>query len=56
MQIPQLVESQTEVWVYFVVVVQLLKSCPTLCDLVDYSTPDFPVLRYLLEFAQTHVH
>ena len=22
----------------------------------DYSTPDFPVLHYLLEFAQTHVH
>ena len=22
----------------------------------EYSTPDFPVLHYLLEFAQTHVH
>ena len=39
-----------------IVVVQLLKSCPPLCDLVDYSMPDFPVLHYLLEFAQTHVH
>ena len=38
------------------IVVQLLKSCPPLCDLVDYSTPDFPVLHYLLEFAHTHVH
>ena len=31
------------------------KSCPTLCDLMDCSTPGFPVLHYLLEFAQTHV-
>ena len=22
----------------------------------EYSTPGFPVLHYLLEFAQTHVH
>ena len=32
------------------------KSCPTLCDPVDCSMPGFPVLHYLLEFAQTHVH
>ena len=32
------------------------KSCPTLCDTIDYSTPGFPVPHYLLEFAQTHVH
>ena len=30
--------------------------CPTLCDPVDYSTPGFPVLQYLPELAQTHVH
>ena len=30
------------------------KSCPTLCNPVDCSTPDFPVLRYLLEFVQTY--
>ena len=30
--------------------------CLTLCDSMDCSTPGFPVLRYLLEFAQTHVH
>ena len=30
--------------------------CLTLCDLMDYSTPGFPVLHHLLEFAQTHVH
>ena len=28
----------------------------TLCDPMDYSTTGFPVLHYLLEFAQTHVH
>ena len=28
----------------------------TLCDPVDCSTPGFPVLHSLLEFAQTHVH
>ena len=34
----------------------LAKSCPTLCDPVDCSRPGFPVLHYLPEFAQTHVH
>ena len=32
------------------------QSCLTLCDLVDCSTPGLPVLYYLLELAQTHVH
>ena len=27
-----------------------------LCNPMDCSTPGFPVLHYLLEFAQTHVH
>ena len=31
------------------------KSCATLCDPLDCSMPGFPVLHYLLEFAQTHV-
>ena len=30
--------------------------CPTLCDSTDCSTPEFPVLHYLPEIAQTHVH
>ena len=34
----------------------ITKSCPTLYNPMDYSTPGFPVLHYLLEFAQTHVH
>ena len=32
------------------------KSCLTLCDPMDCSTPGFPVFHYLPEFAQTHVH
>ena len=32
------------------------KSCPTLCDPMDCSMPGFPVLHYLLELAQTHIH
>jgi len=30
--------------------------CLTLCDPMDCNMPGFPVLHYLLEFAQTHVH
>ena len=32
------------------------KSCPTLWDPVNFSTPGFSVLHSLPEFAQTHVH
>ena len=32
------------------------KSYLTLCDSMRCSMPGFPVLHYLLEFAQTHVH
>ena len=31
------------------------QSCPTVCDLVDCSTPGFPVHHQLPEFIQTHV-
>ena len=30
------------------------KLCPTLCDPMNCSTPGFPVLHYLPEFAQTY--
>ena len=49
-------------WIVFfqrVVVVfccSVTKSCPTLCDTMDCSTPGFPVLHHLPELAQTHVH
>ena len=32
------------------------KSCPTLCDPKNCSTPGFPVLHYFPGFAQIHVH
>ena len=32
------------------------KLCLTLCDPMDCSMPGFPDLRYLPDFAQTHVH
>ena len=32
------------------------KSCLTLCNPMDCSTPGFPVLHYLPEFSQIHVH
>ena len=34
----------------------ITKSCSTLCNPMDCSTPGFPVHHQLLEFAQTHVH
>ena len=37
-------------------IVQSTQSCLTLQNLMDYSTPGFPVLHHLLELAQTHVH
>ena len=38
---------------YVCIVVQ---SCPTLYNPINYSTPGLPVLHYVPEFAQTHVH
>ena len=32
------------------------KWCPTHFNPLNYSSPGFPVLHYLVEFAQTHVH
>ena len=32
------------------------KSCLTPCDPIECSTPGFPVLHYLPELAQTHIH
>ena len=32
------------------------KSCLSPCDPMNWSTPDFSVLHYLLEFAPTHLH
>ena len=40
------------VYVLYCSVTQL---CPTLCNLMDCRTPNFPVLHHLLDFAQTYV-
>ena len=32
------------------------QSCPTLCNPMDCSTPDFPIYHQLQELTQTHVH
>ena len=32
------------------------QSCPTLCDPMDCSIPDFPVYHQLPELPQTYVH
>ena len=42
------------IW-FLLFVIQSL-SCVQLWDPVDCSTPRFPVLHYLPEFAETHVH
>ena len=33
----------------------IVQLCPILCNPMDCSTPGFPVLHYLPDFAQTHV-
>ena len=43
-------------WLFTFPCCSVTKSCLTLCDPVDCSMPDFPVLHCLPEFAQTHVH
>ena len=34
----------------------IAKSCLTLCNSMDCSTPGFPIVHSLPEFAQTQVH
>ena len=45
-------EIEGNFWCYCLVT----KSCPTLCNPMDCSMAGFPVLHYLLEFAQIPVH
>ena len=44
------------VFVFGFVFYSVAQSCLTLCVPMDCSTPGFPVLHHLLEFAQTHAH
>ena len=39
-----------------IIVFSVVQLCWTLCDLIDCSRPGFPILRYLPEFVQIHVH
>ena len=39
-----------------VLFISVAKSCPTLCNPMNHSTPGLPVHHQLLEFTQTHVH
>ena len=34
----------------------VIQSCPTLCDLMNHSTPGLPVQHQFPEFTQTHIH
>ena len=46
---------EIEIDVYTLCCSSVIKLCLTLCDPMNGSTPGFPVLHYLSEFAQTHV-
>ena len=43
-------------WSAWVVSVSVLPLTHGLCNPMDCNTPGFPVLHYLMEFAQTQVH
>ena len=43
-------------YLYSLKVVVQSPSCPTICNHINCSTAGFPVLHYVLEFSQTHVH
>ena len=38
------------------VVLQLLNHAKSWCNTMNYSTPEIPVLHYLPELTQTHIH
>ena len=41
---------------YHIYCCSVTKSCLTLCDPMNWNTPDFPVLHYLQDFVQIHVN
>ena len=43
-------------YIYIYLLLFFSHSVVSLCDPMDCSTPGFPVLQYLPELAQTHVH
>lgn len=53
---PEVKLFQNVMWLIRFCYGSLAKLCPTPCDPMDYSTLEHPVLPFLLEFAQIHVH
>ena len=45
-----------KIWAFCCCCCSVAKLHLTLCDPMDCSTPGFPVLQYLSEFAQIYVH
>ena len=43
-------------WDKFLICCSVAQSCLTLCDPMNCSTPDFPVLHHIPKLVQTHVH
>ena len=52
-KVPRFSATQPRFWC--ICCYSVAQSYPTLCDPMNYST-SFPILHYLPEFAQTHVH
>ena len=48
--------SRERSWVWNCCCCSVAKSCPTLCDSLDCSTPGSSILYYLLKFPQVYVH
>ena len=53
---PDILESEGKWALVSQLVSSVAQSCPTLCDLMNHSTPGLPVHHQILESTQTHVH
>ena len=50
------IQSCASYWIRSDQIRSVGQSCPTLCDLINRSTPGLPVHHQLPEFTQTHIH
>ena len=48
--------GSVSIWLDCCLCCSVTKSCPTLCDPMNCSTPGFPGLHYIPELAQSHAH
>ena len=55
-RVPYVMQSVLISYLFYTSVASVAQLCPTLCDPMDCSMPDFPVHHHLLEHVQTHVH